>query len=65
MLSICLRLRNGVVALVRGREGQTLTEYALILMLVALVVFGAAALFGRQLNAVWSRITNEVIAAGL
>ena len=63
MLYIYLRLRNGAAALVRGREGQTLTEYALIIMLIALVVIVSLAFTGTQLSMLWSRVSSRVASA--
>ncbi len=63
MLYLYLRLRNGAAALVRGREGQTLTEYALVLMLIALVVIVSLAFTGTQISALWSRVSSRVGSA--
>jgi pilus assembly protein Flp/PilA len=41
-------------------EGQGLVEYALILVLVALVVIAILTLLGPQIANVFSRITNEL-----
>jgi Flp pilus assembly pilin Flp len=63
MVYLYLRLRNGAAALVRGREGQTLTEYALIVMLIALVVIVSLAFTGTQISTLWSRVSSRVAAA--
>jgi len=63
MLYIYLRLRNGAAALVYGREGQTLTEYALIMMLIALVVIVSLAFTGTQISTLWSRVSSRVGSA--
>jgi len=63
MLRVYLRLRNEAAGLVLREHGQTLTEYALILMLIALAVVVAVGFFGTQLNALWSRISTKVGAA--
>jgi pilus assembly protein Flp/PilA len=39
-------------------EGQGLVEYALILVLVAIVVIAILTLLGPQISNVFSRITN-------
>lgn len=39
-------------------EGQGLVEYALILVLVAIVVIAILAILGPQIGNVFSRITN-------
>lgn len=41
-------------------EGQGLVEYALILVLVALVVIAILAVLGPQIGNVFSRVTNGV-----
>jgi pilus assembly protein Flp/PilA len=44
-------------------EGQGLVEYALILVLVALVVIAILALLGPQVANVFSRVTNALAAS--
>ena len=41
-------------------EGQGLVEYALILVLVALVVIAILALIGPQVANVFSKVTNQL-----
>ena len=41
-------------------DGQGLVEYALILVLVAIVVIAILALLGPQIGNVFSRITNAL-----
>lgn len=41
-------------------EGQGLVEYALILVLVAVVVIAILTLLGPQIGNVFSKITNEL-----
>ena len=43
-------------------EGQGLVEYALILVLVALVVIAILTLLGPQIGNVFSKVTNELSA---
>lgn len=43
-----------------GERGQTLTEYALIIMLIAMAVIGAAAAFGAQLLQAYQWIVAQV-----
>lgn len=45
-------------------EGQGLVEYALILVLIAIVVIGILTLLGPQVGNVFSRLTFELAAAG-
>ncbi len=47
------------------REGQGLVEYALILVLVAIVVFVLLALLGGTINNVYSRISNSLATGGM
>jgi Flp pilus assembly pilin Flp len=47
--------RNSVQA-IRKEEGQTLSEYALILVLIAVVAIVAITLLGSQISAVLSSI---------
>jgi pilus assembly protein Flp/PilA len=42
-----------------SEEGQGLAEYALILVLIALVVFLLVVLLGTQVSTMWSRIVSE------
>lgn len=42
----------------QDEEGQGLVEYALILVLVALVVIAILAIMGPQIGNVFSRVTN-------
>jgi len=40
-------------------KGQGLVEYAMIIMLVAIVVIGAVWLFGQQLDGAFGNVVNE------
>ena len=42
------------------QDGQTLTEYALIIMLVAIVVIGALTLLGTNLSSLRSEIASRL-----
>ena len=42
------------------REGQGLVEYALIIVLVAIVVIVALTALGGQVNTIFSRITGSL-----
>jgi Flp pilus assembly pilin Flp len=46
--------------LVRKEEGQTLSEYALILVLIAVVAIIAITLLGNQIAAVLTQIANAL-----
>lgn len=44
-------------------EGQGLVEYALILVLIALVVIAILAVIGPQVGNVFSKVTNQLGAS--
>nr|WP_290667228.1 Flp family type IVb pilin [Ardenticatena sp.] len=54
-------LLNELVA--EREEGQGLVEYALIIVLVAIVVIAALTLLGGQISAVFSRISSTLSGA--
>ena len=65
MLTIWLRLQAELRALMRivGREeGQGLTEYALILLLIAIAVIVAVSVFGEQLDTTYNEIVGDLSA---
>ena len=43
-----------------AEEGQGLVEYAIIIMLIAIVVISILTIFGTQLSSLYSRITSSV-----
>jgi pilus assembly protein Flp/PilA len=45
-------------------EGQGMVEYALILVLVAIVVIAVLLLLGPQIGNIFSRITSGLLRAG-
>lgn len=47
-----------------NEEGQGLVEYALIIVLVAIVVIAVLTLLGTQLQNVFNRITNALKPQG-
>jgi pilus assembly protein Flp/PilA len=51
---------NSLRKLVRREEGQTLSEYALILVLIAVVAIVAITLLGNQISAVINSIANAL-----
>ncbi len=54
-LKICL----GRILVPSARDsGQTLTEYALLLLLIAIAALGAVALYGGALDGRWERIIS-------
>jgi pilus assembly protein Flp/PilA len=56
MLNVYLRIRNYVEGLLRQEEGQTLTEYALILVLIAIAAILAMTFLGNQISGIFSSI---------
>lgn len=44
----------------RNEKGQGLVEYALILVLVAIVVIGILTLLGPQVGNMFSRVVNDL-----
>ena len=55
-----LALYVRVVTAVRSEKGQTLVEYALILVLIAVVVIAALLLTGQRVNNVFSNIASQI-----
>jgi len=56
-----LALYVRVVTAVRSEKGQTLVEYALLLVLIAIVVIAAITLLGQRTNNVFSNIANRMV----
>lgn len=50
--------------LLADRKGQGLVEYALILVLIAMIVFAMLMTFGHQLNNTYETINTNVQNAG-
>ncbi len=51
---------RSLIKSVRREEGQTLSEYALILVLIAVVAIVAITLLGNQISAVINSIANAL-----
>ena len=58
MLTHLIAMVNGLVAATQQEEGQGLAEYALILVLIAIVVIAALTTLGTQIDAVFGDITS-------
>ncbi len=58
MLTQLIAMVNGFVAASKNEEGQGLAEYALILVLIAIVVIAALTTLGTQINTVFGDITS-------
>ena len=59
MMQKYLEINNWIESLKR-EEGQTLTEYALLLVLIAIVVVTAVTLLGGQIETVFKTITDRL-----
>ena len=57
MLTHLIAMVNGFVAASKQEEGQGLAEYALILVLIAIVVIAALTTLGTQIDTVFGDIT--------
>ena len=44
----------------KNEEGQGLAEYALILVLIAVVVIGALTLLGEEITSVFTKVTTNM-----
>jgi pilus assembly protein Flp/PilA len=58
------KLFTRLLNLTLNNKGQGLVEYALILMLMAMVVILAVSTLGGNLNNTYSNVTSGVTAAG-
>jgi pilus assembly protein Flp/PilA len=58
MLSLVTFVQNWVARFDTEEEGQGLVEYALILVLIAIVVIGSLTLLGDQVDSVFQEITS-------
>ncbi len=45
---------------VKNTSGQSMTEYALIIALVAVVVIGALSLLGTDITAIFTSVTDAI-----
>jgi pilus assembly protein Flp/PilA len=55
-----LALYLKVMGMLRSERGQTLVEYALILVLIALVVIAALTITGQKVSNTFSNIASEL-----
>ncbi len=54
------KLVNWVKKFVREEEGPTMVEYALMVVLIAIVAMVAAATLGKQVNTVFQNIADAL-----
>jgi pilus assembly protein Flp/PilA len=55
-----MAINKFLLKFLKKEEGQTLSEYGLILFLIAVFVIGAVTLLGTQINAVLTQIANAL-----
>jgi pilus assembly protein Flp/PilA len=60
MLSLFIDLQNRVARALRNEEGQGLSEYALILVFVAIVAVAALTFLGVKITAILSSVANNL-----
>lgn len=53
-------MKNLMIRVFKEEEGQGLTEYGLLVGLIALVVVGAIATLGGKINTVFTNIGNQL-----
>ncbi|RDU34657.1 Flp family type IVb pilin [Neobacillus piezotolerans] len=56
---------NLVTRLVKEEEGQALTEYGLIIGLVAVICIAAIGAMGSQISGLFNRIAAKLASAGI
>jgi pilus assembly protein Flp/PilA len=57
-----VRIQNAAARAIRSDEGQGLTEYALILALIAVVAIAALTLLGHKVTSALSTVSNSLVA---
>jgi pilus assembly protein Flp/PilA len=55
-------MKNLVGRLVKEEEGQALTEYGLLVGLIAIVIIGVVTTLGTELLEVFTKVKNKVAA---
>jgi pilus assembly protein Flp/PilA len=60
MLSIYVNLQTWLARVFDDEEGQGLTEYALILALIAIIAIAALTLLGTKVSNVLSTVANSI-----
>ena len=56
-------MKTAIMRRLRGEEGQTLVEYALIILLVAVTLVLSLTMLGGGLSGAYSTITSSLVAA--
>jgi Flp pilus assembly pilin Flp len=60
MLGLFVWMQTNLATALRREEGQGLTEYALILVFVAIVAIAALTLLGGRITSVISKVANSI-----
>jgi Flp pilus assembly pilin Flp len=59
-----MNLLNTVLTTIRGyRRGQTMTEYALIMAAIAIVVFATYQLMGNDISSLVNKVNTDLTGA--
>ncbi|HVJ48563.1 MAG TPA: Flp family type IVb pilin [Desulfitobacterium sp.] len=53
-------MKNKLMGLLKDDAGQAMTEYGLIIALVAVVVIAAVALIGTNLNGIFGKVSEKL-----
>lgn len=53
-------MKAELISFIRGEEGQGMTEYGLIIALVAIVVIGALVALGGNIKSVFTNASDEI-----
>ena len=57
-------MKDLFLALLKDEEGQSLTEYILIVCLIAMICFAIVKLFGEQLVGLFTKAGEKTVTAG-
>ncbi len=60
MIEQYIKFTSRLASLLKREEGQTLVEYALLLVLIAIVVIAAVTILGRKACNVYSQIGSAL-----
>ena len=61
MLKLFINMKLALAHLLDNEEGQGLTEYALILALIAIVAIAALSFLGGKVTSVLSTVGNSIV----
>lgn len=61
MLKLFINMKLALANLLDNEEGQGLTEYALILALIAIVAIAALSFLGGKVTSVLSTVGNSIV----